>query len=246
MSTDNRYYQKYLLPENVTSNDTNPYLPAFGNSESNLSFTYIFNNQQQLLEKVRNYTDNKSNIFNQNSGSISSSSLKNCTKAEFTRSYLASGSVSRTDGASRRSFRRSSGRQRRIFNWENLGNRNVQRELLFSSETGCLLPLHAVKAESLHEDFVANIIPLDEFMIDVKYLIVGVSSESFIFNSELTFAMVANLTLDNVTSNTFKSIITEFIECGTCFKRLQLMTMRKDPNTFDHIYGGLIFKVLFV
>lgn len=179
--------------------------------------------------------------FNSMNGGVDSS------PSPFTRSYLPSGSSSnssgKADGPQRRSFRRSSGRHRRVLNWENLGNRNVHRELLFASEAGCLLPLMAAKAVSLQDDFVANIISLDAFMIDVKYLVVGISSESFVFNSELTFTMLPNLTLESVAPNTFKSTLAEFIECGTCFKRLQLMTMRKDPNTFDHIYDGLIFKV---
>lgn len=221
------------------SSSSNPYLRALKSSESDSSLASIFNNQVMSLEKVRSETDMKPSYFKP----LPQNYPNGLDASPFTRSYLPSGSVSRTEGLQRRSLRRSSGRHRRILNWENLGNRTVQKEAPYATEPGHLLPLLATRATSLQQDFSANIIALDAFMIDVKYLVVGISSESFVFNSELTFTMVPSLTLEDVAPSTFKSVIKEFIECGTCFKRLQLMTMRKDPNTFDHIYEGLIFKV---
>lgn len=237
---------------------SNPYLRSLKSSESDSSLSSVLNSQMLLLEKVKSETNMQrrrplSSVFSSvdtpsSAGSLNGLDTPGPLASGFQRSYLPPGAVSRTpllDGPMRRSYRRSSGRHRRVLNWENLGNRSMQKEPMYATESGHLLSMMSVKCQSQNaEEFVANIIPLEALMIDVKYLLVGISSESFMFNTELTFTSVPNLSLDDVAPATFQSVIREFIECGTCFKRLQLMTMRKDPNTFDHIYEGLIFKTL--
>lgn len=52
--------------------------------------------------------------------------------------------------------------------------------------------------------------------------------------------MIPNLTVAGILPQTVENFITEFLECGTCYKRLQTMIMKKD---YKLMFEGLMFKV---
>lgn len=225
------------------SRTENPYLlkPPGGirSSESDMSLNSVFSNSMVSFDR-----DRPRSLYSLTG--VPSEPVQQ--KQYFTRDYSRPGSASTLiDGP--KLLRRSSGRGRhkRILNWENLGNRVVLKERPFSTEANSLLSLLTINSEAKGKKFKANIIPLNAFMIDVKYLTVGISSESFEFDfTEMIFEMVPNLTVDGVSPQTFKTIVQDFIECGTCFKRLQFFTSRSVPyrcKSVVKVHDGFVFKV---
>ena len=69
---------------------------------------------------------------------------------------------------------------------------------------------------------------------------VGIQSDTFQHDQLLVFKMEDNVTVDDLLPETMKHFVQEFLECGTCFKRLQMMIMKKD---YKLMFEGFIFKV---
>lgn len=124
--------------------------------------------------------------------------------------------------------------------WEHLGQRYVLREsdeLLeipfeakFASEMGkAALHLAAAKSLANHQLFEANMVPTQKFIEHLKSLLVGIESDSFFYcKATVSFRMVDNLTVDNaVLPETIAHFVRDFIECGTCYKRLKLIIKMK-------------------
>lgn len=67
-----------------------------------------------------------------------------------------------------------------------------------------------------------QIVQMVEFVEHIKLLLIGIESESFVFNQRLVkFNIAECLTVENVTPETMDHFIADFIECGTCYKRLK-------------------------
>lgn len=252
--------QKKEVPVDIK----NPYIVnrRIKESESETSLNTVFNSSVASFDKLRSESDLKQrpqSLYSLGSGhSLSLDIGRQKPKQYFTREYNRPSSSSSKSNTSDNTIRlsrkgsgrgsgRSSGRHKRILNWEHIGNRNVLRELPFASESNSLLSLLTLSNEEKGKSFRANIIPLEAFMIDVKYLTVGISSESFEFDfTEMIFEMIPNLTVDDVSPIIFKTIVQDFIECGTCFKRLQFFTSRSVPYRCKGIVktqDGFVFKV---
>ena len=100
-----------------------------------------------------------------------------------------------------------------------------------------------MQSQLLRTEFNVYIVSLNQFIADVKSLITGGQSECFAFDeNQLRFAMKPNITIENVLCATIDSFIEEFLECGTCFKRLQLM-ITKEVVDFTLKCDGFVFKV---
>lgn len=124
--------------------------------------------------------------------------------------------------------------------WEHLGQRYVLRdsdELLempfepkFVSEMGkAAIHLAAAKSSANHQLFEANMVPTQKFIEHLKSLLVGIESDSFFYcKTTVSFRMVDNLTVDDaVLPETIAHFVRDFIECGTCYKRLKLIIKMK-------------------
>lgn len=67
-----------------------------------------------------------------------------------------------------------------------------------------------------------RIVQMMEFVEHIKLLLIGIESESFVFNQRLiNFSIAECLTVENVTPETMEYFIADFLECGTCYKRLK-------------------------
>jgi len=130
--------------------------------------------------------------------------------------------------------------------WENLGNLNIRHESLFTTENpNAFYHLLAVyNKKSNFQNYEPKIVPLKEFMHDVKMLIVGIRSESFLYNDLYIFDIYPNLTINNLSIVSLKNTIKEFLECGTCYKRLQILTSKNSEN-LKLIFDGFVFRVSF-
>lgn len=133
--------------------------------------------------------------------------------------------------------------------WEQLGQRYVLREsddLLetpfepkFASEMSeTALHLAAAKSLANHQLFEANIVSTRKFIEHLKSLLVGIESDSFLYDSSsASFRMVDNLTVDDaILPESIEHFVRDFIECGTCYKRLKLIIKMK--------HDGFLFRAM--
>lgn len=136
--------------------------------------------------------------------------------------------------------------------WEQLGSypladlSSIKREPCFTSESPASMQhLFAVHAVCQRRLFQGRIVQTQQFMADVKSLVVGIESASFAYDEhQITFSMCPNLTIENIRPDTIEHFVKEFLECGTCYKRLKMITSR-DASTFKLKFDGFVFKVSF-
>ncbi|XP_049540333.1 gamma-tubulin complex component 6 [Anopheles darlingi] len=129
-------------------------------------------------------------------------------------------------------------------NWENLGERFVPQEKSFLSECqGSLFRLLAVEAstKSPKERLDIKVVGQSNFLRDIKFLLMGISSSVFHFDESNRFLAVPNLTLEDVRISSMQPLIDRALEIGTCFRRLQMMT-RKNPYTLEMLLEGFVFR----
>ncbi|XP_062563171.1 gamma-tubulin complex component 6 [Armigeres subalbatus] len=127
------------------------------------------------------------------------------------------------------------------FNWENLGNRFVPVERPFASECNSVLHLKSLKATRFQKSVDIRIVRIDDFLHDVKFLITGFSSRCFEYDGNNLFRMKGNFTVDGISPLTINAVVDQFIELGTCFRRLHKMT-KKNPYNYAMILEGFVFK----
>lgn len=127
--------------------------------------------------------------------------------------------------------------------WDGLDNQNHWKEKPFVTECDSSLHLLAVISNSRGKQFVAKIMPVERLIDDIKLMLIGIRSESFTYSDSVVFELLENLTISTIGPETMKGILKEFMECGTCYKRLQKMST-KNPNNFKLIYDGFVFKAL--
>lgn len=110
----------------------------------------------------------------------------------------------------------------------------------FVSEVEAILHLHGARSNKMGQNFEAKIVRFDRFLADLKNVTIGIQSDSFKCDEVMIFHMEANITIADVSPLVMQKFVLPFLECGSCYKRLQLMTAKKNlPFLFD----GFIFKV---
>ncbi|XP_055374674.1 uncharacterized protein LOC129607613 isoform X2 [Condylostylus longicornis] len=127
------------------------------------------------------------------------------------------------------------------WNWEDLGKTTIQNETKFGSELEISMPLEILIDENLNSIFEAKIINVNTFLSNLKSLLVGIESESFFLDKNITFYMVENLTIANVVPNIMLNFVQECLDCGTSYRRMQILSSRKN---FQQNLDGFIFKAL--
>lgn len=111
----------------------------------------------------------------------------------------------------------------------------------FSSEVDCTNQLLAIATS---KTFEVKFIQLPQFISDVKLLLTGIPSDSFHFDPEkLIFRMETNLSVENISPETMARSVDSFLECGSCYRRLQMLLSRS-PIDFKHKFDGFVFKTL--
>lgn len=103
------------------------------------------------------------------------------------------------------------------------------------------LNLMTIVAERQQQHFQARIIDSKHFNEHIKLLLIGIESESFVYDRNgMTFKLVENLTVQNILPDTIAHFVLDFIECGACYKRLKSLI---STNNFQLKYNGFVFKV---
>lgn len=84
-------------------------------------------------------------------------------------------------------------------------------------------------------------IAFDKILNDIKLLTIGIESETFrrTLNDPLTFQKPENINCESISD--VSECVDEFLEAGTCFKRLKTFTS-KNPFNQSYIFEGFIFK----
>lgn len=105
------------------------------------------------------------------------------------------------------------------------------------------LNLLAIEAAKQQQELHVRIIDKKRFNEHIKLLLIGIESESFIYDSiTMTFSLIENLTIENLMPNTIAHFVLDFIECGSCYKRLKSLIT---TNNYISNYTGIVFKVSF-
>ncbi|KAJ8981891.1 hypothetical protein NQ317_007283 [Molorchus minor] len=133
-------------------------------------------------------------------------------------------------------------------NWENFGYPEPDKECRFLSELGDLSSLWVENLESLYmvklfrdgTVFNSKLKSRKAFIRDLKYLLVGMASESFTFDEKGEFYLVPGIAVDGITPSTLESYCQELVLSGTCYKALNRMSV-PDPDTGKYKYEGYIF-----
>lgn len=133
--------------------------------------------------------------------------------------------------------------------WNHLGNTSIgsSYEKPFCSEhpdslLHILNHLHLTRSNAKYQP---KIVAGHIYLSDIKYLCTGVQSESFVFDEQLmTFsASVEGLTIKNVAVDTMKEHVKGFLEFGTCFKRLEIVSS-VNVESLEMSVKGFVFKAV--
>lgn len=105
------------------------------------------------------------------------------------------------------------------------------------------LHLMAIRASRNSDFFEAKIVQKKEFVEHIKLLLIGIESESFVYDQQtMSFKAHEYLTVDGMMPNTIKHFISDFIECGTCYRRLKTL-ISSNIEGFKLKCDGFLFKV---
>lgn len=123
--------------------------------------------------------------------------------------------------------------------WENLADEEIPPRC-FSSESAEPIYLRLVSPKS-KAPVEVRVIPFQNLLADLKLLAIGIESESFkrAANDSLTFETPRKLSCADISD--ISQFVAEFIETGTCFKRLKTFTSKNSFNQ-SYIFEGFIFK----
>lgn len=106
------------------------------------------------------------------------------------------------------------------------------------------LNLLAIAAAKQQQEFRALIIDKKRFNEHIKLLLIGIESESFAFDSTtMTFSLLEHLTIENIMPQTIAHFVLDFIECGSCYKRLKCLIT---TNNYLSNGTGIVFKVCLI
>ncbi|XP_018569572.1 gamma-tubulin complex component 6 [Anoplophora glabripennis] len=133
-------------------------------------------------------------------------------------------------------------------NWEYFGYPEPDKERPFLSELGPLSSLWVENLESLYmvklfregTVFNSKLIPRRAFIRDLKYLLVGMVSDSFSFDKRGEFYMMPSITVEGIAPDTLEKYCNDLMFSSTCYKALNKMST-PDPSSGKYKYGGYIF-----
>ncbi|KAJ8949056.1 hypothetical protein NQ318_016958 [Aromia moschata] len=133
-------------------------------------------------------------------------------------------------------------------NWENFGYPEPDKEPPFLSELGDLSSLWVENLESLYivklfrdeNIFNSTMKSRRIFIGDLKYLLVGMSSDSFGVDQRGEFYLLPRVTVNGITPDSLERYCSDLMFAGTCYMALHKMSI-PDPHTGKYKYDGYIF-----
>ncbi|KAL3274680.1 hypothetical protein HHI36_016059 [Cryptolaemus montrouzieri] len=136
-------------------------------------------------------------------------------------------------------------------NWENYGYPEPEKEPIFMTELGDLSSLwidnlYSIHITRLYRDGVVlrpEVKCRRNFIKDLKYLLVGVASESFTYNDFGELILIPQITLEGITEQSLEVYTRAFTLSGTCYKALNEISV-PDSHTNKYRCAGFIFAEL--
>ncbi|KAK9887922.1 hypothetical protein WA026_000224 [Henosepilachna vigintioctopunctata] len=136
-------------------------------------------------------------------------------------------------------------------NWENYGLPEPEKEPIFLSELGDLSSLwidnlHSIYLPKLFKEgivFRPDIKCKKDFIRDLKYLLIGLASQSFTYNDFGELVLIPEITLEGITEDTLEVYSKDFTLGGTCYKALYEISI-PDLHTNKYRCSGFIFAEL--
>lgn len=126
-----------------------------------------------------------------------------------------------------------------LYSWENLADDDVPNKSFSSESTEPVyLRLSASRSKAPVE---VKTVAFEKLLNDLKLLTIGVESESFrrADHDPLTFFMPIKLSCADISD--VSVLVHEFIEAGSCYKRLKTFTS-KNPFNQSYIFEGFMIK----
>ncbi|CAG9773680.1 unnamed protein product [Ceutorhynchus assimilis] len=135
-------------------------------------------------------------------------------------------------------------------NWESYGCGIPDKEKPFLSELGELSSLWVENLDSLY--LTRNAFPSFNYMSnkfktrksfvqDLKYLLVGIVSETFMTNSKEEFVITPGIMVEGLTTDVIERYCSSFLFSGTCYRALNKLAT-KDPLTRNYKHPGYVFS----
>lgn len=134
--------------------------------------------------------------------------------------------------------------------WERLGEQirmpakiPIDNKQYAGDCTKVLLRLDGEYTKSQHRLAASNVVAMPVLVSHIKSMLVGIDTDTFQFNVDLgIFSVNTDITVDGVRTTTTNAILREFIECGSCYKRLKMVVSR-DKNDVDQYEHSYMFMV---
>ncbi|XP_049817248.1 uncharacterized protein LOC109608350 isoform X2 [Aethina tumida] len=131
--------------------------------------------------------------------------------------------------------------------WEALGILEPEKELPFLSELGDLqslwidnLPFLYYSDKTRHENVLKYTMKTKRtFIKDVKYLLVGMSSDSFCVNKNGEFYIMPSISIEGITPMSLQTYCQDLLFAGTCYKALSNLST-PNPATGKYEFQGYI------
>lgn len=131
--------------------------------------------------------------------------------------------------------------------WMNLGKSAVAKEKPFVTEVASATfhLMNLLKRNSDPNEYSLKVVSEHFYLMNLKYLCSGVQSDSFQFDPEnVTFsARESGVTVPNIAPETLIEMNRDFIEFGTCFRRLELASS-VIPDALIMPVEGFVYKAL--
>ncbi|XP_048504747.1 gamma-tubulin complex component 6 [Athalia rosae] len=137
--------------------------------------------------------------------------------------------------------------------WETLGQFDPPKQPHFITETPqAMFHLRRIKLAnflqmtSVNDEDSVNLIkeiPSKQFLSDLKLLLLGIESESFVYDNLLGFQLQPNLAIPGLSIEGLKAVCDPVTQWGNCFKALTILTS-SNSQTSELEQKGLIFKAM--
>lgn len=119
----------------------------------------------------------------------------------------------------------------RLRTWESLGSRVPQPEKPYVSEAGKEAASHFLLLAEGFSPGPWRTITLEELNRDLGFLLLGAHSHTFPFNEDsMSLYMAPNVRVNEFSYAALTSLCDDFLEMGTCVRRLHLLTERGVPS----------------